>query len=364
MKSNTTGRMTRNNLHVVLLASTLMLIWGVPMVQSNIKVSTNCSFVEECARDCNNSTCSCVQGFNLEGNREICRLTEHTWKLVFADGDAIGYFENDKNQTRLLLPKTANTTTYDNSIASITYDARNEVVYWIRIYESVEYSSPRTSVYRKSINGNGKFEALLNRGQSNPTFMAFDWITGNIYYYDGGSITVCKNVSTEDCGVIISSVTVTGLVLHPNHGLIFWLTGFKNNIKRAGMDGKNIVAIDTPEMRYPTAIAVDQLSTRLYWFDKNAGTINSADVDGNGWHVIVAGVQAESMDVFGNQIFWSDKNSLKVLEKKITFYYRIITQLPHFQKYKDFLRKVSSSPIFSFLRAPMYSLLEPTRPKS
>ncbi len=72
-----------------------------------------------------------------------------------------------------------------HSILSVDYDLKNDYVYWI------EEGSP--IIYRAPAKG-GKREVALQHGLIRPTALAIDWLGGNLYFSDSGTmrLEVCR----------------------------------------------------------------------------------------------------------------------------------------------------------------------------
>ena len=90
---------------------------------------------------------------------------------------------------------------------------------------------------------------------------------------------------------------------------IFWSDwGSNPKIERSSMDGadrKTILGSDT--LRWPNAVAVDQLLNRLYWVDSGNGYIASSDFDGKDVRQIITSntVSSFGLAVFEGSLFWT-----------------------------------------------------------
>ncbi len=97
---------------------------------------------------------------------------------------------------------------------------RNKHVYWTNIAGGDE------GVYRSSVDPNHSeypdVNVVVDSGIYLPMGIAFDWITGNVYFADTKwrLIAVCGYNSTS-CAVIIkepSDASIKDIALHPNLG--------------------------------------------------------------------------------------------------------------------------------------------------
>lgn len=64
--------------------------------------------------------------------------------------------------------------------------------------------------------------------------------------------------------------------------LMFWTEiGNVVKIERAGMDGSERTAVVNSSLGWPSGVAVDSISERVYWTDQRLGAIGSATLDGD-----------------------------------------------------------------------------------
>lgn len=100
----------------------------------------------------------------------------------------------------------------------MTSDVRNASVYW------TDAQGRQETIYKYPLNGATvrKPEVVVNAGTYLPEGIAFDWITGNLYFVDSNLtyIAVCAQNPTR-CAVLYQDHTQKprGIALHPNQGL-------------------------------------------------------------------------------------------------------------------------------------------------
>ena len=75
---------------------------------------------------------------------------------------------------------------------------------------------------------------------------------------------------------------------HFRLGYIFWIdTGERNMIKRSNINGTDIKLLHNIQ-GYCYGLAVDWMSSQLYWTDWDARTISVSDLDGNSKRVLLS----------------------------------------------------------------------------
>ena len=68
------------------------------------------------------------------------------------------------------------------------------------------------------------------------------------------------------------------------NSLIFWADwsrGVYPKIKRASLNGSQIIAIVTVNLQQPTGINLDRGNRRIFWVNSRIGTVESVDYDGD-----------------------------------------------------------------------------------
>ena len=122
--------------------------------------------------------------------------------------------------------------------------------------------------------------------------------------YDGGDqVEIVKEVMSP----------VSGLVVHPKKGLVFWSEGGDQpRIVRARMDGteQKVLFHSRHEVLSPAGLSVDLVRDRIYWTDSSLHRISSADLDGSSVRVVLTDSQhlqqPVSVSVLEDWVYWSD----------------------------------------------------------
>ena len=79
------------------------------------------------------------------------------------------------------------------------------------------------------------------------------------------------------------------------------------------MDGSDRTELYHVLQTQPTGITIDYQTEKIYWTDIYWGTIQSSNLDGSGWHLLLAGSIAPfSLTINDNMVFWSDWHSIGI----------------------------------------------------
>lgn len=297
-----------NSYNLILKAINLFLI--VITFHTKSAHSGFCSSDSQCSQLCGFGwQCVCSPGFQLGTDGKSCNPADPSWKILYATSDQIFLIPGDGTALEeVYIPPQA-------SVISVTYDAKHELVYFIaNMTQSDKHEPPQTIVLRKAISSNVEDTIYItNLGLLSPNSIAFDYVTGNIYYIESffKRITVCGNSVSNDCAVVLISTTLStghSLTLHPKESIMFWIEvkDGQSTIHRADMDGLNPRPITQPIGSKINSLAVDQWNGRIYWSAVSVNVIKSLSLDGqNGRSTSQAfKPNIQSIDVFGNNVFW------------------------------------------------------------
>ena len=118
--------------------------------------------------------------------------------------------------------------------------------------------------------------------------LAYDWITGNIYWLDSRLNTIeCSNREGDFRHVLLNEniTQPRGLSLDPTNGQrwLFWTDwGDNPRIERAAMDGNNRTVIVRKKIYWPNGLAIDLPTKRIYFADSKLDYIDFCNYDGTG----------------------------------------------------------------------------------
>ncbi|XP_070600306.1 pro-epidermal growth factor-like [Erythrolamprus reginae] len=118
---------------------------------------------------------------------------------------------------------------------------------------------------------------------------------------------------------------------------MYWCEiGVESIIKKAGMEGSNKEVIIDNGLGWPTSLAIDFLSWRIFWSDDKFHSIGSASLDGSDMKIFQMNEihSPFSVSVFEDYIFWSDMQT-RIVQKidKRTAKNRTVLLKSHGQPY-------------------------------
>lgn len=138
-----------------------------------------------------------------------------------------------------------------------------------------------------------------------------------IFYYGAPFVSGIRAVNYDGSNdheiISLGGASIGGLSVHEPSGQIFWTEPLFTTVKKANLDGSDIVDI-TPASGadQPSYIAVDEINNRMYWTNPDFATIYRSDLDGNNVHLIDSGSigidrpQGIAVDPDNNYIFVLD----------------------------------------------------------
>ncbi|XP_029457218.1 low-density lipoprotein receptor-related protein 2-like isoform X2 [Rhinatrema bivittatum] len=262
-----------------------------------------------CSQSCINKngtySCTCHPGFLLEPDGHTCKVTGSEPLLLAAiQYNLITYGLRSMKEEILTSDK--------NLIISVDYDLVEQKVFWMDLdAESIKWITTTT-----------KKKGTLVKGIKSDC-IAVDWIGRNLYWTDGmaGKILATWLNSTWK-GIPEYTVMLDAeldqphsLVLQPLSGLMYWSEiGAQPQIERAGMDGTSREVLIKEKLGWPTGLALDLLSWKIYWSDDKLKCIGYANLDGSQIKVIqLRKIQRPfSLAVFEDDVYWSEMRARTV----------------------------------------------------
>ncbi|XP_022777675.1 low-density lipoprotein receptor-related protein 6-like [Stylophora pistillata] len=116
--------------------------------------------------------------------------------------------------------------------------------------------------------------------------LAVEWRTSRLYWTDStlNKIFVSDVHGLNQHSLITKLEEPRDIALDPDNGLIFWADwsrGVYPKIKRASLNGSQIIAIVSVNLQQPTGINLDRGNRRIFWVNSRIGTVESVDYDGD-----------------------------------------------------------------------------------
>ncbi|KAG8593872.1 hypothetical protein GDO81_000976 [Engystomops pustulosus] len=258
-----------------------------------------------CSQSCINLNgtfnCTCHPGYVLQPDNRQCKVAgTEPILLVAIQFDLLLYKLRSLDEEILM------STDKSSMIFSVDYDVMERKIFWMDLNaESIKWITMGT-----------KAKGTIVKGVKSDC-IAVDWVGRNLYWTDGvaGQILATGlNVSWKgfpEYTVILDEDIdqPRSLVLQPLSGLMYWCEiGIEPQIERAGMDGSRRKVLITEQLGWPTGLALDLLSWRIYWSDEKLHSIGSASLDGTDIKVIqLKTIQSPfALTVFEEEIYWSE----------------------------------------------------------
>nr|XP_025041567.1 low-density lipoprotein receptor-related protein 2-like [Pelodiscus sinensis] len=270
-----------------------------------------CQEQAPCSQTCVNTngsySCTCHPGYLLEPDAHKCKVTGSEPMLLVAIQSQLLLYG-----LRHLEEDVLTATDRNLIIFSVDYDLVEQKVFWMDLNaESIKWIAMKT-----------KKKGTLVKGIKSDC-IAVDWVGRNLYWTDGiAGELLAIGLNTTWRGHAEYTVVLDGgldqprsLVLQPLPGLMYWSEiGDRPQIERAGMDGSNRKIIIDKGLGWPTGIALDLLSWRIFWSDDKLHCIGSAHLDGTDMKVFqLSQIKSPfSVTVFEDEVYWSEMKTRTV----------------------------------------------------
>ncbi|XP_043215670.1 prolow-density lipoprotein receptor-related protein 1-like [Amphibalanus amphitrite] len=276
---------------------------------SCLRANGGCSHV--CSSDISGLVhCSCPEQMRLQPDGRTCRLDEDRPRLLFSSRDALHLMDLDGTNEEIVATDLTNA-------VGVDYDWQRQCFFWtvVRSTSSIDrlcHSGPPES---------------LHSGAERPDNLAVDWVTGNLYWTDGGSSAI--RVSDRD-GRFTSTLITKGLkkpraiCVDPENGRLYYTDWAEPAfIGTAGMDGSEPRTLISGELVWPNALTISRETQQLFWADAQQGHIEVADMLGRNRRVLLRspeGVTIKpllhifSLAIYQKQLFWSSWQTNSIIK--------------------------------------------------
>ncbi|XP_010179348.1 PREDICTED: prolow-density lipoprotein receptor-related protein 1-like, partial [Mesitornis unicolor] len=267
--------------------------------------------LEACSQTCINTpgsySCGCLLGYLLEPDGHVCKLSgPEPVLLVAMQSEVLSYGLRSGHEEVLLA------TDKDRVVFSFDYDLVERKIFWMDLAtESIRWHDLNS----------GKKGTLVKGVRSD--CIAVDWIGRNLYWTDGAAGRVlATRLGATWRGIPEYTVVMEGdldrphsLVLQPLAGLLYWSeVGSHPRLMEATMDGSRRHVLLAQGLGWPTALALDLSTWRIFWLDEKLGSIGSARLDGTSVKVLqLDWIQSPfAAAVCEGQLYWSEKKTWSV----------------------------------------------------
>ncbi|NWI85842.1 LRP2 protein, partial [Pitta sordida] len=264
-----------------------------------------------CSQMCLNApgsySCGCLPGYLLEPDGHVCKLTgPEPVLLVAVQSEVLSYGLRTGREEVLLA------TDKDRIVFSLDYDLVERKIFWMDL---------ATETIRWQDLNSGKKGTLVKGVRSD--CIAVDWLGRNLYWTDGEAGQVlATRLGAAWKGIPEYTVVVDGdldqphsLVLQPLAGLLYWSeVGSHPRLVESTMDGSRRHVLLAQGLGWPTALALDLPTQRIFWLDEKLGSVGSAHLDGTNVKMLKLGwVQSPfAAAVCEGQLYWSERKTWSV----------------------------------------------------
>ncbi len=196
--------------------------------------------------------------------------------------------------------------------ADIKFDTQKRKMYWVDRVEDKIYSGNLNGTNIKEILDGGELHA--------PHSITLDINAKQIYWgndapwkikridFDGFNIQDII-IPRIPQGIFRVSVDAENIEIDQEMGKLYWADSLQDNIARADIDGSNYeVLINLPA---PLGLALDLHNRMVYWSDGVLGKIQRSSLDGNNIETVLADLNFPSdiaIDEPSNKLYWVDSN--------------------------------------------------------
>ncbi|XP_019628781.1 PREDICTED: low-density lipoprotein receptor-related protein 4-like, partial [Branchiostoma belcheri] len=155
------------------------------------------------------------------------------------------------------------------------------------------YTNAETGgIVRCGLDGSNQ-HAVVNTDVTQPTGIAYDWVSGLVYWTDEGrgTVEVAQGDGSNRKTLISGQLFPRGIAVDPISGYLFWGNQGDFTIRRARLDGSDVETLHNTGLVWPNELVVDFPNSRLYWIEGYFGYIGSSALDGTD-RTIVANVSS------------------------------------------------------------------------
>jgi len=154
-----------------------------------------------------------------------------------------------------------------------------------------------------------------------------DWVTGNLYWTDGGAASI--QVSDRD-GKFRRTLITEGLTkpraicVDPEQGRLYYTDWAEPAfVGTAGMDGSDPRTLISGDLVWPNALTISRETKQLFWADAQLGHIEVADMEGRNRRVLLRSPEGTtirpllhifSLAIYQKELFWSSWQTNSIIK--------------------------------------------------
>ncbi|XP_078575904.1 low-density lipoprotein receptor-related protein 2-like isoform X3 [Branchiostoma floridae x Branchiostoma japonicum] len=202
------------------------------------------------------------------------------------------------------------------NIITVDSDVQTGTIYW---------SDQFRGIYSHKVGSEEPPTGIFTGKNSTFDGLAVDWIHQNLYWTETMGEAICvMNLQNGRWRTLIKEDVKRpfAIALDPIDGWVYFADwAYPASIERVGMDGWERRAIITEQIIWPSGLAIDFHSRKLFWSDAKIDSIWSSDMDGKNRRIIVGSRRLSrplALDILQDTLFWMDwdVDSVKRVDKK------------------------------------------------
>ncbi|CAB4016149.1 prolow-density lipo receptor-related 1, partial [Paramuricea clavata] len=295
--------------------------------QISPKNSHYCDDVDECAvfgtcgQKCENFKgsfkCSCYDGYQLSYTRgnTTCKIKDTPPTIFIPTHDGIrGYSPNGYGGHSVVSTdseiKSVDFFVAENSSAVLWLDGKKKAIY-LAAFEAKRQRRRRDT---------GKYQAIVQT-TGKPQSFAVDWMGGNIFWIEASSTDILLYYTIKVKSIFgkghraLSRIgphnQPSSLILYLEKRKMFWCeVGLVPKIEVANLNGTGRKVLVKSKLLWPTSLAIDTLTDRLYWCDMKESEVETVFTNGTDRRVVLTSAQLKgefsepySIDVFEDYLY-------------------------------------------------------------
>ncbi|ODM93787.1 Sortilin-related receptor [Orchesella cincta] len=202
---------------------------------------------------------------------------------------------------------------------AVDFNMKNNCIFWSDVQHK--------TIMKLHLDGKSTPEVLVSSDITSVEGLAFDWMSNNLYFTDGGGSKI-EVIRTDSVAAshhrrmrkrLLTKPDVEkprGIAVHPEKGFIFWTDWSTQNpgIGRAHLDGSNVKKIVTNSnqqvVKWPNGLAVDYNRNHIYWVDAYLDLMMAADLNGGDLRIVLQKDTKIShpfaVGVYKDKVYWDD----------------------------------------------------------
>ncbi|KAK8402469.1 hypothetical protein O3P69_000706 [Scylla paramamosain] len=282
--------------------------------------ATDCEDINECdppgmcSQTCTNLKgsykCSCAEGYTLFSDKRTCKANNHSEAFLIISNRRSILIADLQQHSLERVPVLV-----ENVVATAS-DMKNGTLFWsdMKAKQIVKLDKGSKS---------NEPEVLIGSGLDLVEGLAYDWITGNIYWVDSrlNALEVARRDGSQRIILLNKNISQPrGLSLDPLNGArwLFWTDWGENpRIERVSLSGQNRSVIIQTKIFWPNGLTVDIPNKRIYFADSKLDYIDFCYYDGSGRQQVLAQshylLHPHSLSIFEDYVYWTDRQLNRVL---------------------------------------------------